>query len=196
MTKESSALKVGSEQQEHTNNQLKPDTMSASHASDAESRKSGEGRIGRKQTSKSTGPGQKKKAEEEKDKKNPFVAAPLLDRTYMAPQELDLFALETKSRKTIAQLVKPILSDMDTDRKKMAELQVKQDRIQERLRKIEYAVGLSNEKPQVFVDIENEFADLKVKIALDKTDNQYAVDLCNQKLMAQERDLMTYKAQI
>ena len=60
---------------------------------------------------------------------------------------------------------------MDTDRKKMAELAVKQEHISERLKKIEYAVGLSNERPQVFVDIENEFADLKVKIALDKVDS-------------------------
>ena len=97
----------------------------------------------------------------------------------MAPQELDLFALETKSRKTIGQLVKPILTDMDTDRKKMAELAVKQERIAERLKKIEYTVGLSNEKPQVFVDIENDFADLKAKMAFDRTDNKYAVDLVN-----------------
>ena len=60
---------------------------------------------------------------------------------------------------------------MDTDRKKMAVLAVSQERISDRLQKIEYAVGLSNEKPQVFVDIENQFADIKVKMALDKTDS-------------------------
>ena len=107
-----------------------------------------------------------------------------------------MFALESKSRKTIGALVQPLLGARDADRRQMAELAVKQERVSERLRKIEYAVGLSNEKPQVFVDIDNEFAEMKVNRALDRTDAQYAVDLVHQKAMSQERDQMAFKAQL
>ena len=113
----------------------------------------------------------------------------------MPPQELDFFALETKARKTISQLIKPLLNDRDVDRKKMVDIVFKQDRIAERLKKIEYSVGLCNEKPQIFVDIENEIADMKQGMVLNKTDLQYGIDLANQRMMSIERDLLSFKQQ-
>ena len=70
-----------------------------------------------------------------------------MDRQYMRPQDLDLFAIETKSRRTIGELIKPIMTDMEQDRRKTADAYVKMERILERLGRIEYSMGLNNQKP-------------------------------------------------
>lgn len=92
----------------------------------------------------------------------------LVDREFRAPKELDLFALETKSRKTISELIRPVIADMDIDRRKMAEVAVTMGGFIERVEKLEYMLKVSSKKPKVFMDIENKFADIKVSIAQNR----------------------------
>ena len=42
------------------------------------------------------------------------------ERAYQAPHQLDLFALETRARRTIAELIKPIVNAADNDRREVA----------------------------------------------------------------------------
>jgi hypothetical protein len=61
-----------------------------------------------------------------KDKKAPetFLEPELLIKAIKSPQDLDLFMLETKSRKIIQELMQPILNDMDSDRRQVVQLKV------------------------------------------------------------------------
>ena len=88
----------------------------------------------------------------------------------MPPQELEFFALETKARKTISQLIQPLVKDRDEDRKKMVVLTDEQDRLAKRLKKVEFYFELCGEKPEVFVQIENQIADIKQRMVENKTD--------------------------
>ena len=46
----------------------------------------------------------------------------VIDRSYQAPAELDLFAMETRARRTIGELIKPITVEIENDRRKVAEI--------------------------------------------------------------------------
>ncbi len=65
-----------------------------------------------------------KKKKDSKAKPETFLQPDLLLKTFNAPQELDLFVLETKSRKIIQELMQPILDDMNEDRKLLLGLKV------------------------------------------------------------------------
>jgi hypothetical protein len=62
-----------------------------------------------------------------------FMTPQILSRNFPNPQELDLFNLETTSRKTIAELLKPMVDDMNQERIKLAKAEVHMDRIDERI---------------------------------------------------------------
>ena len=62
------------------------------------------------------------------------------------------------------------MKDRDLDRKKMSEIMIQQDRINKELFNLKYFTGLSDKKPVMFVKIENEIADIKQEIQLNKTD--------------------------
>ena len=47
------------------------------------------------------------------------------DKHYEAPNSLDLFALETRARRTIGELIRPIIAELDEDRRKVAEVNSK-----------------------------------------------------------------------
>ena len=44
------------------------------------------------------------------------------DKFFSAPETLDLFALETRARRTIGELIRPIVNELDTDRRRVAEV--------------------------------------------------------------------------
>ena len=62
------------------------------------------------------------------------------------------------------------MRDRDLDRKKMSEIMIQQDRINKELFNLKYFTGLSDKKPVMFVKLENEIADIKQNIMLNKTD--------------------------
>ena len=57
----------------------------------------------------------------------------MLNKMFKNPQELDLFELETKSRRTIGELFKPVLEDRDKDRKNVATLEITVESLHERI---------------------------------------------------------------
>lgn len=59
---------------------------------------------------------------------------------------------------------------MDQDRKVVAEFSVKVDNFVERILKLEYVLGLVGVKPQVFQDLENKIADIKVQNCVTKNE--------------------------
>ena len=62
------------------------------------------------------------------------------------------------------------MKDRDEDRKKMSDIMTQQDKINKKLFNLEYFTGLSDKKPVMFVKMENEIADIKQNIMLNKTD--------------------------
>lgn len=58
--------------------------------------------------------------------------------------------METRARRTIGELIRPIITESDTDRRKVAEVSSKYDRIISRLNQLEYSLGLSDTKPKLF----------------------------------------------
>ena len=85
---------------------------------------------------------------------------------------------------------------MEADRKTTAEAYVKMDKILERVGKIEFALGLSNQKPKVFEDIDNHFADLKAEMALKTMESKYENSNINNKLAVQEREIANITSSI
>ena len=112
-----------------------------------------------------------------------------VDKSYIGPQDLDLFAIETKSRRTISELIKPIMTDMEQDRRKTAEAYLRLERVQERLFRVEYALGLNKEKPKVFMDIDNNIAQLKADMAVQNLKFEHEVEQINNKISLVDRDL-------
>ena len=90
------------------------------------------------------------------------------DKFFEAPQSLDLFAMETRARRTIAELIRPMELESNADRKRVAEVSSQQVKMLGRLNNLEYALGLNDSKPKVFEDIENTLADLQSDIAVNK----------------------------
>ena len=109
-----------------------------------------------------------------------------VDKMYDTPASLDLFTLETRARKTIAELIKPIQIEADTDRSKVAKMTVKHDNVLKRLTKIEFILNLNSQKPKVFEDIDNAIAAIKSDIAINKSEAEFQVDLSNTKNLALE----------
>ena len=81
----------------------------------------------------------------------PKDAVPVYDKDYVAPNALQFFQMETKNRKIINELMKPINRDMESEKLLMADFSVKLESFVDRLHKIEHAVGLGGAKPWVFV---------------------------------------------
>ena len=117
-----------------------------------------------------------------------------IERQYQAPNSLDLFALETRSRRTIGELIRPIIADLDSDRRKVAEINSKQDRINFRLGQLEYTLGLNDSKPQIFEDIENKVAEVRSDLAISESESKFRFNICDQRIEALERDLKNMTA--
>lgn len=79
--------------------------------------------------------------------------------------------------------------ELDSDRRRVAEVISKQDRIFDRLGQLEYTLGLQDSKPKVFEDIENTMAEMKAEIATNKNEAEFRVTCCDQKLETLERDV-------
>lgn len=56
------------------------------------------------------------------------------------------------------------MNDMDEDRKIARQIQAEECRLVERLKQLEYVTGLTETKPQVFVDIDNALINLKIQM--------------------------------
>ena len=81
--------------------------------------------------------------------------------------EIDLFAMETRARQTLHELVFPIYGQIDGERKVRAEMEVMYDKVLERLIKLEELLGASNKKPKMIEDVEAMVADVRKQEALD-----------------------------
>jgi len=76
--------------------------------------------------------------------------------------ELEFYTLETRTRVALGEMLKPIMVETDRDRSKVAELLCYVEQADERLKKLEYTLGLTKKaKPMAFLEIENNFANFK-----------------------------------
>ena len=107
----------------------------------------------------------------------------------MAPAALDLFALETRARRTIGELIKPLVSQQAADSRKVAEMESKHERLLARLHQVEFALGLNDSKPKVFQNIDDKFAEMRAVVALNLSESNFKVGCCDQKIASLERDL-------
>ena len=104
--------------------------------------------------------------------------------------------METRARRTIAELIKPIVHELEQDRRNVAQVCSNQDRINSRLNNIEFAMGLNDARPKVFEEIENKFADFKCDIAEKHNDAIYRVGLCDNRIEVLDRDMRSALADI
>lgn len=81
------------------------------------------------------------------------------------PIELDLFGIEVKSRKMIHDLINPLVEKMNEERAMMAAYNERAQGMEERMVKLECMNGITEVKPKIFQDIDNEFADMKQQSA-------------------------------
>jgi hypothetical protein len=98
----------------------------------------------------------------------PREGTAVFDKDYVAPNALQFFQMETKSRKVINELMKPINRDMEEEKLVLADFSVKLNNFIARLQKVEHVVGLEGAKPVVFVELENRIAENCVRIEVDK----------------------------
>lgn len=73
-----------------------------------------------------------------------------LDIHYRNIRELDSFEQESRNRKIIQELVRPLFEDMDKDRRNAARIDCRLKQMEERMRQVEFLSGVSEQKPQVF----------------------------------------------
>ena len=78
---------------------------------------------------------------------------------------MELFALETRARRTISELIQPIMIDLEMDRRAVATVQAEQNRIYQRLAQLEYVMQMSENKPKAFEMIDNKLADMRAEMA-------------------------------
>lgn len=76
-----------------------------------------------------------------------------------SPLELDLFALEMKTRKTIHDLVAPMVDRMNSERQRLAVFNERAGLIESRLSQLEHICDVRGTKPKIFELIQNEFAE-------------------------------------
>ena len=93
-----------------------------------------------------------------------------------------MFALETKARKVIGELMRPVNQEMEFDRRVVAEFAVKVDGFIKRLEQIEYALGLQGCKPQIFEDIDNKISDMQAENTVSKKILQDEINMQNSKI--------------
>ena len=79
-----------------------------------------------------------------------FLQGAALDREYVSPHELEFFELETKVRKLISEIMQPVLNDMDEDRRSVRSILAGEERIETRVKQLEYITGITETKPKVF----------------------------------------------
>ena len=77
------------------------------------------------------------------------------------PIELDLFALEMKSRKMIHELVAPVVDKMNIERQRLAVHNDRASQIEVRVSSLEHICDVKGSKPKIFEMISDEFANLK-----------------------------------
>ena len=76
--------------------------------------------------------------------------------------DMEYYTWETKTRQTLAEMFKPICTEIDVDRERMAEIDIHQQQAAHRLAVLEYTIGLQRKKkPLAFVEIEDILADVK-----------------------------------
>jgi len=85
--------------------------------------------------------------------------------------------------------MRPIIMGLDDDRRKVAEINSKQDRVTDRLQRLEFTLGLNDKKPQIFEDIENKVAEVKSDLAISVSESNYRVSMCDARIETLERDL-------
>ena len=74
-------------------------------------------------------------------------------------------------------MLKPICVETDRDRNKVAELLCYVEQADERLKKLEYTLGLNKKaKPRAFLEIEDNFADFKKTTSQKFNDVNAAID--------------------
>ncbi|CDW82634.1 UNKNOWN [Stylonychia lemnae] len=95
-----------------------------------------------------------------------FINYPILCLTLgiRNPIELDLYALETSSRKMINDLIHPVLSKMNEDREVIVQAKMRQRLIEERLTSMEYVLSLNEAKPKIFEDIHDGLAAIRADL--------------------------------
>lgn len=90
---------------------------------------------------------QDEKAAKEAAEKETKLQEIMKDPSYNTPLALDIFMLETKARKTIGELIRPIHQHIEKDRLQVAAFMVRLEEFMQRLDKIEFTVGINGSKP-------------------------------------------------
>lgn len=86
--------------------------------------------------------------------------------------ELDMLILENTARKSIYDLIQPIINRSQYDRQQVHALLKRSENTEQRLKELEYVMNISEEKPAIFEKIFNEIADQEVNIK--KSENNLA----------------------
>lgn len=79
---------------------------------------------------------------------------------YNLSKEIDEFEYQSRNRRMIADLLRPIIEEADIERKNQIMLTMSFTQLNERLHKMEYMFGIEKVKPTVFQNIDNRFCDL------------------------------------
>jgi hypothetical protein len=67
--------------------------------------------------------------------------------------ELDLFALETKTRKMVHDLLSPMIEKMNHERGRLSQFNERANYMDERISQLEHIHGIKEKRPKVFEEI-------------------------------------------
>ena len=70
-------------------------------------------------------------------------------------QEIDIFAMETRARRTLHTLVQDLNNQMTDEQAKRAEMEILYDKVLKRIHTLEQYQGQANGKPKIVIDLEN-----------------------------------------
>lgn len=80
--------------------------------------------------------------------------------------EMDLFAMETRARQKLNDLIQPILEQVEGERKVRAEMELVYQGVLRRLINVEKLLGIIKEKPKMVEDLENGLNSLRTELFL------------------------------
>jgi len=93
-----------------------------------------------------------------------------------AAPDLKMFAMETKQRKILHNLVLPIYNQIEGERKVRANMEVQYDRMALRIDTLEGLLGAQNHRPKLLEDVEDKLQAIQGKNAHEVADLKLNVD--------------------
>ena len=79
--------------------------------------------------------------------------------------EINQFENDSRNRRMVAELMRPVIEDADIDRRKVVTLDMKYQNFINRLERMEFLFGVGETKPKIFETIDDNFCKMRMEFS-------------------------------